>query len=490
MRRVKDLSVLVQARSAMTLVAALGFALAGCSGSEDTSSANPAAVTINTPVQIAQVSAEDYNENVNGLITGQTLQNWIDDWQNNKPAGINGRLVILQMTTGPEGGEYITPKPQEGVLTYRMDTGRLTQVRSNGVIETRSVVPDGNQMDGFLQDYNIDPRNDMVVCAMASGGYFPVMQKGRCWYMLRYWGTAKDNLAVLNGAAASPEVMDPSYLGSTGTCDEHLMVTAGAPDCLPRNGRVSVRDLPEDNISLQATLEDVIAAAEGRQDAFIWDARSANEYSAVQGVAEDKYLGIDFRNGASKQGHPVGAVVLPYSNLLMSDGTFRYKPKADLLAYMNGEEVDGAQFERYDSGALIPLGVGNAYRPGQTVITYCETTFRAMITGFASAAVLGLPNRFYDGAMVEWNSLSAGVQDKFGSFILPTDSPWRTDLVSRSNWEYNTPAAIDARSIQDPYAARTNAVTAADRAYRLGQGSGDSAGGGGGVTLPANPCGG
>ncbi|MFW5451980.1 sulfurtransferase [Thioalkalivibrio sulfidiphilus] len=501
MRQVTGNSALARARDSVALAAVLGFALAGCTGGEDTSAANPAAVTINTPAQIAQVSSDDYNDNVNGLITGQTLQHWIDDWENNKPAGVNGRLIILQFANfsepqntpedpafiPPEDRLYITPKPLEGVLSYQVDSNRLTQVRSNGVIETVQMVPDGNQVDAFLRDYAIDPRNDMVVCAMNRGNFSTAMTQGRCWYMFRYWGTPKTNLAILNGVASQSVVMDQNYLSSNVTCDEVLNGTS----CLPRNGRVSVRDLPEDNTSMLASIEDVIDVVEGRKDAFVWDARTANEYTAVQELAppSGKYLGIDFRNSAPMQGHPEGAVLLPYGNLLTDGTTLRYKPKADILAYMNGELVDGAQFTRYDAGSLIPLGVGGAYRPGQTVITYCETTFRAMITGFASAAILGLPNRFYDGAMVEWNSLAGGVQDKFGSFILPADSPWRTDIQSRSNWEYNTPSAIDSRTIDDPYASRTNAVTAADRAYRLGVG-GNGGNGGGGVAPPANPCGG
>ncbi|WP_372921356.1 hypothetical protein [Roseovarius sp.] len=470
-------------------LAACGFVLAGCGGGEGSSDqANAAAKVVNSPAQIARESADDYNENENGLITGQTLQRWIDDWEGNRPDGIDGRLIIMQVTTGDEGVEYITPKPLDGVLTYHMDVNRLIQTRSNGVIETRSMVPDGPSVDAILKDYNLDPRNDMIVWVVADGGYGNLMRQGRGWYMLRYWGTPHENQALLNGLAVEPAVMDPSYLGSVATCDE----VASEGSCLPRNGSVSVRDLPEDNISLQATVEDVIAVAEGRRDAFVWDARSENEYTAVSGVSDGKYRGIDFRNSAPQQGHPNGAVVLPFPNVLMTDGTYRYKDKASIRAYMNGEQVDGAEFKRYEAGSLIPVGVGNAYQPGQTSITYCETTFRAMITGFATTAILGAPNQFYDGAMVEWNSLAANVQDKNGSFILPQDSPWRTDLASRSWFEYNTPEDIDSRVIDDAYADRSTGVTSADRDYRLGVGGGGagSGGGDGGLAPPANPCGG
>ncbi len=489
MRKATTSPSFARASGTVTALAALGLLLTGCGGGESSSSANPAVQTVNSPAQIARESADNYHDNVNGLITGQTLMRWIDDWQNNRPDGIDGRLVILQVTQGTEGNEYITPKPQEGVLTYRIDDNRLTQVRSNGVIETVQMVPDGPSVDSILKDYNLDPRNDMIVWVVADGGFGNLMRQGRGWYMMRYWGTPHDNLALLNGLAVHDAVMDQSYLGSVATCDE--LVSNG--NCLPRNGTVSVRDLPEDNISLQATVEDVIRVADGHDDAFIWDARSQNEYTAWTGVRDGRHRGIDFRNNASMQGHPNGAVVLPYANMLMSDGTLRYKPKDQLWAYMNGEQVDGAMFERYEAGSLIPVGPGNAYQAGQDSITYCETTFRAMITGFATAAILGLPNRFYDGAMVEWNSLSGGVQDKFGSFILPADSPWRTDLPMRSHFEYNTPAAIDSRDIQDAYADRTNAVVSADRNYRMniGGGAGGGAGGDdGGVAPPANPCGG
>ena len=454
-----------------------GVLLAGCGGEDTTTGyvdvpgSDPVPIVVNTPAQIAQVSADDYDDNVNGLITGATLQRWIDDWQSNRPAGITGRLIILQINNGPEGKEYITPKPEEGVLTYSIPSSRLTMYRSNGVTTTRSMVPDGAAMDSFFTDYGIDPRQDMLVCAMGTGGNSPAMSMGRCWYMLRYWGVAREHLAQLNGGASNANVMDQSYLGSVVTCDE-----GDSDACLPRSGWVSVRNLPQDNTALQATMGDVIDVVEGRASAFIWDARN-----------QAQYLGTGFQNSNARAGHPRGSVQLDYTNMLISsDNSYRYKPKAQLAAYLNGETVDGAEFVGYDSGAVIPLGVGNAYQPGETLISYCETTFRAMITGTAAGVVLGLPVRFYDGAMVEWNSMSH-IQDKNGQFILPADSPWRTDTLARSVFEYST-GTIEPRLIDDPYAANTNAIIQADKAYKTGSSSagGDSSGGG----LPSNPCGG
>jgi hypothetical protein len=191
-----------------------------------------------------------------------------------------------------------------------------------------------------------------------------------------------------------------------------------------------------------------------------------------------------FQNAGSRQGHPRGAVQLEFTNLLDSTQGYRYKDKADLLAYLDGN-VSGAGF--IDS-TYQNVGVGSAYQDGDVIYTYCETTFRAMITGIASVVIMGKPTRFYDGAMVEWNSLSY-LQDATGNYILPIDSPWRTDVKSffRPADDINK---VATRTINDAYAASTNAVVAADRAYKKSSNTGTGSTTGGGGLLPVNPCGG
>lgn len=460
------------------LMAGAVFMLAGCVGGEDASMANLAAVQVNTPAQIAQESDDDYDNNENGLITAKTLQSWIDDWDDNRPAGVTGKLVILSVSKGTGATTYISANENNGVYSYVMDASRLAHVRSNGVLDARQQVASGSVFDAILSDYDIDPRNDMVVCATTGGNAGTVMSQGRCWYMFRYWGTPKTNLAKLNGIASNAAVMSSEYLSETGiSCDE----TADT-SCLPGTGTVSARDLPEDNMSMLATLEDVIAIAKGDYNAFLWDARGSTEYLA--NVRENGT--IDFRNSASKQGHPKGAVLMPWTDILMSDGSGRYRPKSEIEGMvLGGLVVDGRQFVEFDGTGTTPISAANVYRTGQPVVTYCETTYRAMITGFASAAILGLPNRFYDGAMVEWNSLSH-IQDRDDNFILPSDSPWRTDKASLSHFVYNpVPANVAPRTIHDAYAPRSSAMTVEDRSYRLGADSGS-----GGITVPGNPCGG
>lgn len=479
----------------LTTVLVVALALAGCRGSEDTSARVPAALNVNTPAEIAQASAADYDDNVNGLITGNTLKGWLDDWEGNRPAGVTGRLIILQANAGAAGYEFIKPVPQQ-VFTYQVNVNsELMQTRSNGVVSTVSMVADGPTVDAFLEKYDIDPSRDLIVCGMGTGSTGVAMQQGRCWYTLRYWGVDRKNLAILNG--------DNKWQFDSGQLDaSYFSTTASTP---PGTGRASVRDLPADNTALQATVQDMIQAIGSggtRKDGvLIWDARHIGQYSAGE-MAESGCAGGEprcaadpaaymntFQNGGSRQGHPRSTLQLQFTHLLDGTKGWSYKPKAELQAYLDGD-ADGNGHTFVD-GTYQPVGAGNVYRPGDTVYVYCETTMRAMITGVASAVILGLPTRFYDGAMTEWNSLS-NITTRQGTPILPEDSPWRTDLPDLSFFKAADSAEkIAPRPVDDAYALNTNAVIEADRAYKFGTQGGDSSdGSGGGIAPPPNPCGG
>lgn len=457
------------------LMGGAALLLSGCTGSENEFNAT----SLSTPSKIASESADNYDDNKYGLITAPTLKSWIDNWDANKPAGVSGKLVILQTGAGPAGFEYIEPVASK-VFTYAAT--EWVQTRDNGVVQTKSMVPDGYSMDAFLSKYDIDPVNDMVVCAMGTGGTGQAMQAGRCWYMFRYWGAAKQNLAVLNGGndwIGGNTTLDASYFAATGSTPTWA-------------GRATVKDLPENNFALQATLQDMMAIVPTtdtnllNDGVFIWDARSTNQYSpTVDG---------DFQSGGV-QGHPNGALVLPFNNLLDSTAGYTYKPKADIASYMTGA-VDGSSVGFMDS-TVQAVGEGSAYQAGDVIYTYCETTYRAMITGFASASILGLPTRFYDGAMTEWHSVSA-VLDSNGDLLMPLNSPWRTDKVSWSMFIEKTvpvaPPAVDgAGYITDAFAASANKIIEADKLYKgvtSSTSSTASTGGSSGASIPANPCGG
>lgn len=469
------------------LLGAIVLALSGCNGTEDSDSNESVIGSVpvpegNSPATIASESDANYDNNTYGLITGDTLASWINNWTANRPAGISGKLIILQTDDG-EG--VITPNNTD-VFTYVVGSSEWVETRSNGVVVTKSMVPSGQVMDAFLEKYNIDPNNDMVVCAMGTGGYSQAMRAGRCWYMFRYWGMPKGRVAMLNGGNA--------WNGND--VNTALVVDVpGTPSTPPYTGTATVKDLPQLNFALQATLEDMLQVIPEsdvnvlNDGVFIWDARSTNQYNPTGDA--------DFQSGPV-QGHPNGALQLNYTNLLDAANGYTYRSKAELESYLDGNvTADGDSFISGDAPSGV--GVGNAYQDGDVIITYCETTFRAMITGFASAAILGKPTRFYDGAMTEWHSLSSKY-DSNGELLLPTDSPWRTDIATRSVYiEKSVPVDPPADSsssgyITDAYGSTANQIIIEDFAYKgvgsatsdSGTGSSGSSGGGAPVV---NGCG-
>lgn len=480
-------------------VLALALSLQGCGGDEDTS--QPASqIVVNTPAAIAQVSADDYEQNVNGLITAATLKRWKDNWTTERAKlGLTGKLIIFQSTIGPVGAEYIMPNGST-VFTYLSPSSEWVQTRTNGVIETVSMVPDGATMDALLKKYNIDPRNDMIVAAMGTGSNPNAMSQGRIWYALRYWGVDKKNLALLNGGN--------QWINANGMTAADFQAT---PSAAPNSGTVSVKSLPVDNTQLQATMQDLLAVVPSgdtnvkNDGVFIWDARSLSQYSAGEMVENGEDTDSDttgsqacttafcaplnpnnymwtFQNSGSRQGHPFGTLQLQYTHMLDATKGFAYRPKAELAAMLaGGTNSLGVGFVGSDYQLV---GAGNAYQEGDTIYAYCETTFRAMITGVTSAVILGKPTRFYDGAMVEWNSLSH-LMDKNSDYILPSASPWRSDVKSffRPATSY---LSVNPRTITDPYASNANAIVNADKAYKTGE----STAGGGSGGAPTNPCGG
>jgi 3-mercaptopyruvate sulfurtransferase SseA len=466
--------------AALSLV--LGLHGCGGGGGEDTS-ALVKQIPVNTPAAIAQESDANYDNNVNGLITAATLKLWKDDWLANRPAGITGKLVILQSTVGPAGAEYVKPNGLN-VFTYLSPSSDWVQTRSNGVIETPSLVPDGTTMDALLKKFDIDPQKDMIVAAQGTGSTGNAMAQGRIWYALRYWGVDKKNLAILNGG-------NQWLVAGGGMAAGDFQVS---PNSAPGTGHASFKDLLVDNTQLQATVGDMLSILPGsdvnvtNDHVFIWDARSISQYSAGETTTAGVITPVanymtTFQNGGSRQGHPNGTLQLEYTNLLLAGEGYRYKDKVDLQAYLDGN-VSGAGFI---AGDYQPVGVGNAYQPGDTVYAYCETTFRAMITGIASTVILGKPTRFYDGAMIEWNSLTAGsvITDATGTAILPDNSPWRTDVKSFYR-AASSNTLVAQRYVTDAYAKTSNAIINADKAYKYGEviPAGPTS------AAPANPCGG
>lgn len=471
-----------ESRARSYLVGLLGvttLVLAGCNGSEDSdsdssSSSESEAVTYPaaSAASLATTSAADYNDNEYGLITGSTLMSWIDDWATNKPSGISGELIIIQVSEGSltdavdascldsdSDGTGVCKyfMPASGVRSYYLDSSTWVETRSNGVTETVSVVPTGEKMDALLSAYDIDPRSDMIVFAMGQGGGFQNMLMGRAYYMFRYWGVESSHLAMLNGGATHADVIPA---GSRGT-----YLGEANSGAAPTGGTVSVTDLNTDNTVLQATLGDMMAVARGEvSDAFVWDARSPGEWAgdanSTRAVNKDCPDGTGTGNCYTAMNGTVhGAVNLNFISLLNT---------SDQTEDLNGDAAtDGkdASYRYLDKATLSTMVSDLGYQSGQTVYTYCRTTYRAMVTGTATGVILGYPTRYYDGAMIEWLQM-ANYQNKTGGTNLPSTSPWQTEALT-DNLTFNASSDVDEPVIIDAYAASSNAVVDEDRDYKL-----------------------
>src|SRR5690554_2287886 len=531
----------------LTLLSASLLAMTGCGG--ERSEAKNASLTVNTPAQITNISKENYDDNVNGLITHNTLKKWLDNWEENKPAGINGKLVIIQQGEGPADAKFIKPN-NKNTFTY-VDSGWL-ETRSNGVMNIPSIVLSGPSIDCLIRKYGIDVINDMIVCAQGAGSIGSYMIQGCCWFTFSYWGVEQISLAVLNGN--NQHLSDAAQLGTDYFTDkaiaevkkndkEEVVFEPAAskhPRPLVHKQISSVKDLKVDNTAFYASIEDVINVLpltdtpDNGDGIMLWDARNLPQYSggtfewnekAIKETVADGNRG--FQNKAPRQSHPRGALNLEFTNMLNTE-TGIYHSKAVLEEIVKGglsPKGEGFVSGGADEGYKL-VQTGNAYQPGDTIIHYCETSMRAGVTIIPAAVILGIPSRLYDSAMIEWNSLTAGTKDKNGFEVLPKDSPWNTELFSFPKGVYGKDTDgknnVNPRSaagyavvadtsevesddvevilkelskaplIVDAYAENVNLVPEEDRAYKapIQPKGGSSEEVSGSIALPQNACGG
>jgi len=524
----------------------LGSLVTGCGGgvgdTNNGSTIAPVLIKVNTPADLTNTTSDPadattatYDNNTSGLISGAVLKRWKDDWINQRPAGITGKLVILQVTAGEQvpvvpattpatttcTGAYCyfqstnTSTPNTAptnVVVYLAASAEWVMTRSNGVISTPSLVLDGPGIDAELNKYGIDPAHDMIVIAQGTASQGNVMSQGRAWLALHYWGVSSNHLALLNGSN--------QWQVTSGAMAAADFAAAGAtPPSLPA-GTYSVKSLLVDNTALIATVGDMLSVIPASPvmllkgtGVFLWDARTITQYSAgymreandgaAAGCGTAAYCNSaptynymsSFQNSGSRQGHPNGALDLNFINMLNNcnpvpgGGGCSFKSPAELANYMDGgldAAGNGLHYGQMVNGVYqdTTVGTGNGYQPGDIAYVWCETTYRAMITGIASSVILGHPTRFYDGGMIEWNSLS-NLQDATGNMILPADSPWRSDVKSFFR-PASSASLVATRQIINAYAPNASELILLDKAYKMPAASGTSAPSGG--AAPANPC--
>ncbi|MCG6145883.1 rhodanese [Leptospira bandrabouensis] len=414
-------------------------------------------IKVNTAAELAKESNENYNLNEYGLITPSTLGKWVNNWSGSKPSGINGKLVILQNGVNPRGTggtgtqagkEYIGGNGNDVVVySFNFASGAnaldggdgFSQKRNNGLADTISIIADGAHIDKILNQYGIDPANDLVVLVSTADAANHVQGTLRAFYSFRYWGFDHKNLAFLNGTL-------PRLIDTDGNFVPFSSTTNTPPGY---NNRYSVKSLRVDNTILMLPLEDVIKAVKAPNNVtipgltssiFVSDARSsasAAEYNgtikSTQSETAGKYVGFE--------GRIKGAKDVPWTGLL--DTEHRFKSKADLKAYFDTR----------------------GYQVGQTAIQLCRTNNRSQVTGFSYIAILGYPSTYYDGSWIEWGSLTGGGPAP----KLPPDSPFRTDIPELSEViTYNVAGDVDTSlpTNLNISATTTRKIIEEDKAYK------------------------
>src|SRR5690554_1084523 len=452
-----------------SLLLSLSMALAGCMGEDSKARSNSSdTIVVNKIADITNESKDNYDDNVNGLITHKTLKKWIDNWEANRPAGISGKLVIFQQAEGPAGAKFIKPN-NKNVFTY-VESGWL-ETRDDGVMNVPSMIVSGPSIDRLIRKYGIDVNKDMIVCAQGGSSAGNYMNQGRCWFTFSYWGVPQQQIALLNG--------NNTHLQTTSLAFTDVLVDGVNASPIINQQKSSVKDLKADNTVLYASVEDVINvlpyadAPNAGTGVMLWDARSIGEYSgytAEWDAATENTTVLNttspaqLPNRGARQSHPRGALNLQYTNL-MDMGTGIYHNKKTLWNIVRGQASPShAEKQSFVSGGIDgdyqPVQFGNAYQEGDVIYHYCETSMRAGVTIIAAGVILGIPSRLYDAAMVEWNSLTSGTVDHNGVALLPAGSIWDTELLSAPQGVYSA-GTINPRSAEG-WAQEIGGTTTAD----------------------------
>lgn len=327
-----------------------------------------------TPAELAERSAALYEDNASGWVLASTVSRWLGNWPAERPDGIGGNLVVLQL----DAAEVALPfaRSGEGVRTYlASDLAELVQARSNGLVAIGEAPGRGLRIDAYLRRYRIDPTRDLVLLASGTGEAAHLSVLAKAWITLRYWGFSHEQLAVLSGGVA-------------GELDES--VRAATSQQVPVDGTVRVPTLERDHFSLLASLGEVRQAS--LDDQAILDVRSRSEFDGeeLSGSSVDTtcLVGAPLCT-AVYAGRVPGAVHLSLADLLTEDGAG--------LASLNAIDL-----------ALAAAGIDAS----EEVIVYDGDGTESAVAAFVLLGVAGIPARWYASSFAEWVRSSLRIPTK------------------------------------------------------------------------------
>lgn len=430
------------------------------------------------PQELADESAADYADNEHGIITGATLKAWQENWTTNRPAGVTGKLVILQIGSVAASSQAHVPENGSNVVSYLVSSSELLQDRDNGLSKIEAEIPDGAAADAFVKKYGIDVSKDFVVLTFEQLGGTSngiVQQVGRAWLLLSYWGYPKERLGILNGSV------------NWNATNQGLPLATTAAATPPNDGTSSVRDLRVDHTAYVVTLSELLDILNDRSDLYPRD-----EVSVVDARGGAEALGLLKSTSSGKQDCPSYTGTAPNARCSPPfEGRLKGAESVPWPQFLTNAQ-EGFRFPE-KSVVKATFDSLSGYEPGNVTIQYCRTNMRSMVTGLVAGVILGYPTRFYDTSFIEWSHLAYGPTAK--TRVLPENSRFRTDLASLTehaivagnyvpggafdaavhtvvNWvdgpNYNADADISDTPVNiTPTATNTNRSVDDDRAYKL-----------------------
>ncbi len=427
--------------------------LSGCGDDDD----NITAVAVQKVDDISMKSAKSYDENSYGVISASTLTKWLDNWKENRPSGVDGRLVVLQAgAVSFDQNRTFLPHNDKDVLVYGIPGAGAcdpSYMRFDGISNTPGAMVSGDKIDGNVNAFQIDPEKDFVVVTVAEGST-GIREITRTWWSMIYWGWDMKKIAFLNGSVAYNFADKKDYL-------------VAQPSPMPENKHTyHMSSLKTDRTALHIYMDEMkeLAKDDNKSGYFLLDARGTGEYDGTKvsksisktcGPNHDQQCITAFR------GHIKGAVDFPYTDILVMD---------DETEDLNGDgtiDKKDASYKFKDPDALTALYAQKGYKDGDTVIAYCRTGRKATLSALTATTVLGYPFRMYDGSWIQWGMM-AHAKDTNGSDILPESSAVRTDTADYSVvYGYNDPIKVNPASV---YKINANATTSQkikeeDKAY-------------------------
>ena len=370
----------------------------------------------------------DYNtpasltETPNALIDEAKLKEWEDlDLVNG--SGYNN-VVILDVNTDTTA--YLAEHLSGAYCVLRSE---VTATRTEGVgVSTQFMVPDGAAMDAIIQRTGIGPNTTIVIVSQTN-----LQTATYAYFAFRYWGFPKNRLKVLGGTMAQWKVLpggNPLSTDNSGVAQT------------PLNSGYSVTQNPALRDDLRISFPEMIEIVEG-------------------GMPNSVILTTTTPNYASFRTTILGSVSFPHISSVMVDN-FEFQE----------EEVTNTI-----SNNLTGVGGGSTMNH----VVYCNSGYFAVPVFFAIDGILGWPIYYYDGGWLQWGQMIDENQAVAPGVGLDVNSPWRTDIPTRSTGippTYSAPAGWLLPVTPLSFDATVNEIEQEDARY-MDTGVGGGSGGGG-----------